>query len=88
MRIGFLWHVSFPWDVRLERMMRVCIDHGHSVSLLCKGKAGLPENETLDGVRIHLIGASAARPSRVQRLLAYPLFFNPTDPFYAPRYGA
>jgi glycosyltransferase involved in cell wall biosynthesis len=58
-------------------MMRVCLDHGHSVNLLCKGKTGLPADETLNGVRIHRVGAAAARPSRVQRILAYPLFFNP-----------
>jgi glycosyltransferase involved in cell wall biosynthesis len=78
MRIGFLWHCTYPWDVRLERMMRVCIAQGHSVSLLAKGKTGSPVDETKDGVRIRRVfGTRSHGASLLGKILGYPLFFNP-----------
>lgn len=71
MRIGILWHVAYPWDVRMEKMIAVFLRAGHRVDLVCKGKQELAPREDQDGLSIHRIGPS--RP----KVLSYPLFFNP-----------
>jgi glycosyltransferase involved in cell wall biosynthesis len=78
MKIGFVWHNSYPWDVRLEKIMKACIEHGHKVCLLCLGKEPLPTFENLNGIKVQRV-----YPPRIVRVrwsakaAAFPLFFNP-----------
>ena len=77
LRIGFLWHCVYPWDVRLEKIMKACADRGHEICLVCKGKPGLRVREEIDGLRVHRVLLGSGHPGRVYSALMYPLFCNP-----------
>jgi len=78
MKIGFIWHCSYPWDVRLEKLMKVCAQKGYSVSLLCRGKDALPQYEISEGIRIwRMYGPAFLGSRKIGRIAAFPLFFNP-----------
>src|SRR5213594_736195 len=87
MRIGILWQVVYPWDIRMEKIIKVLVDDGHEVHLVCRGKEGLPAFEDERGLKIHRI---RRRPipgfGAVSRLLGAPLPVNPY--WYAKALGA
>ncbi len=77
MNIGFIWHGTYPWDVRLEKMSDACIEAGHSVSIVCKRKAGGPQSETVNRAEVFRVSLKTANPGLGSKLATYPLFFNP-----------
>jgi glycosyltransferase involved in cell wall biosynthesis len=77
MKIAFIWHCVYPWDVRLEKMMKACAEQGHEIVLVCKGKHDLPKRQTLGWLRAHRVWINSRLPRALQRALVYPLFFNP-----------
>ena len=77
MNIGFIWHSVYPWDVRLEKMSDACIEAGHSVSIVCKGRRDCSERETVNGANVFRISSKTTHPSLGSKLMAYPLFFSP-----------
>jgi len=78
MTIGFLWHCVYPWDVRLEKMINAVTAGGDSVSVICKGHKKLPLREQMDRFAIRrLLPYSPPFLGAIQKVLGYPLFFNP-----------
>jgi len=78
MRIGFIWHVPYPPDGRLERIMKAVTEHGHRAVLVCRGTDRLPAREDNGGVRIRRVRApNLPVLSRCSSLVSYPVFFNP-----------
>ena len=77
MKIGFIWHCVYPWDVRLEKIMKACAEQGHEIVLVCKGRHGLPRRETVGDFRIHRVWPGSRLPRAFAKALIYPLFFNP-----------
>lgn len=79
MRIGFVWQCVYPWDVRLEKILDACVEGGHSVCLVSKGRRDLAKSETVrqaDVVRV--MPDSKRLQGWPAKLFTYPLFFNPT----------
>jgi len=77
MKIGLIWHSVYPWDVRLEKIADACIEAGHSVSIVCKGRIGLAERETINGANVSRVFSKAVANSVGSKFATYPLFFNP-----------
>ena len=78
MRIGILWQVVYPWDIRMEKVIKVLVDDGHEVHLVCRGKEGLPSSEDNGGLKIHRIRVTPIPGfGAVSRLLSAPLPVNP-----------
>ncbi len=83
MKIGILWHVVYPWDIRMEKIIKVLVDDGHEVHLVCKGKDGLPEFEDHGRLRIYRIQVAPFPGWRtLTRMLGAPL---PVNPFWRVR---
>lgn len=79
MRIGFVWQCVYPWDVRLEKLLDACVEGGHSVCLVSKGRRDLAKQEIVrkaDVVRV--MPKSGRLNGWPAKLYAYPLFFSPT----------
>src|SRR5579884_995299 len=76
MNVGFIWHGAYPWDVRLEKMSDACIEAGHSVSIVCKGKAGHSERETVNGANVFRVCSRTSNSGFSSKLATYPVFFN------------
>jgi glycosyltransferase involved in cell wall biosynthesis len=58
--------------------MKLCLQNGYQVSLLCRGRGLLPRSETLNGIQIRRV--YQPRPLHadwVARMASFPLFFNP-----------
>lgn len=78
MKVGILWHVVYPWDIRMEKIIKVLTDDGHEVHLVCKGKEQLPAFEDRGPLKIYRIGGSPFLGSRaLGRVLGLPVPFNP-----------
>jgi len=78
LKVGVVWHCAYPWDVRMEKIIKVCSRNGHRVSMLCRGNASLAAEEVLDGVTIQRVGTSlSVRFPAVAKAMTFPLFLNP-----------
>src|SRR4051794_24197504 len=77
MNIGFIWHSVYPWDVRLEKIADACIEAGHSVSIVCRGRIDLAEKETVKGARVFRVFAKSISNGVGSKVATYPVFFNP-----------
>lgn len=78
MKVGILWHVVYPWDIRMEKIIKVLTDDGHEVHLVCKGKAGLAAFEDHGLLKIYRVGGAALLGSqRLGRWVGAPLPVNP-----------
>ena len=60
MKIGFVWHVPYPPDGRLEKVMKAVTEHGHRAILVCRGRATLAAREYSNGAGfMNLVGAAS-----------------------------
>lgn len=72
MRILKLYDGDYPWDVRVEKMLRSLVAAGHEVTLLSRNRHGLARNETLPGlpgVRLRRLPPGES--------ISFPFFANP-----------
>jgi glycosyltransferase involved in cell wall biosynthesis len=77
MLVQFLWHIQYPWDVRVEKISQVCVDMGLSVGVICRNEGnagGLPKTERKGRALINRVGSGR---SLLSKLWSYPLFFSP-----------
>ncbi len=78
MKICFVWHCSYPWDVRLEKLVNAVVDSGHKACVVAKGKKGSPQFENNGPITIRRVDPLAFPMPRLLRAVSnYPLFFNP-----------
>src|SRR6185312_15100883 len=76
MKIGFLWHCVYPWDIRLEKMIGAVIGEGNTACVICKSRPDLPRREQHGALTIRRVVAPP-RLRWINRLATFPLFFNP-----------
>lgn len=76
MKIGVVYDGDYPWDVRVWKVATCLGDHGHEVHLVCRNLARRPEEETLEGIRIHRL--RPLRSPKLNALVTFPAFLNPT----------
>jgi len=78
MKIGILWQVVYPWDIRMEKIIQILMRDGHEVHLVCRGKEGLPSFEDHGALKIHRI-RMAPLPGLgvIGRLASAPVPINP-----------
>ncbi len=72
MRILKLYDGDYPWDVRVEKILRSVVAAGHEVTLLARNRHGLPREDVLEdppGVRIRRLPPGG--------LSTFPFFANP-----------
>jgi glycosyltransferase involved in cell wall biosynthesis len=78
LRIGFLWHCVYPWDVRLEKIANACIEAGHTVCMVSKGRRDLACTEVVCGAEVRRVfRAPGDFPGWAAKIANYPLFLNP-----------
>lgn len=78
MKIGILWQVVYPWDVRMEKLIKVLVADGHEVHLVCRGREGLPpieDNGPLKITRVRMTRIPGF--GAISRLLSIPVPLNP-----------
>ena len=75
MKIGVVFDGDYPWDVRVWKFATSLMDHGHEVHLVCRNLARRPEEEGLDGIRIHRLRPFAS--AKLNALTTFPAFLNP-----------
>jgi glycosyltransferase involved in cell wall biosynthesis len=77
MRTVILWHCVFPWDIRIEKLLKLLSGKGHEVHLICRGREGLPKDEGTEFGQIHRVGMALSGRTPLSKYYSYPLFFNP-----------
>lgn len=73
MRILKIYDGDYPWDVRVEKMLRTLVSHGHEVTLLARNRQGSPREERREGVTIRRLPPDG----RGGALASFPAFFHP-----------
>jgi glycosyltransferase involved in cell wall biosynthesis len=77
MRILKVWDADYPWDIRVEKVVKTIVQAGHEVHLVCRNEKRLPRLETDGLFHIHRLPGLPAAFGRLNRLLNFPYFFNP-----------
>ncbi len=75
MRVGIVWQSEYPWDVRIDKMVRSMIKQGYDVSILATNKFNKDEHEKYLGADVIRLPKSSSRLKN--KLINLPLFFNP-----------
>jgi glycosyltransferase involved in cell wall biosynthesis len=70
-----IWKNDYPWDVRVEKIMRTLKEAGHEVHLICRNLKGLTVYENIDGIQIHRFVPT--RSKLLNSLYSGPFFLNP-----------
>lgn len=68
---------DYPWDVRVEKIVRALVRHGHDVVLVCRNLDRLPEREEGPGFLIRRLPPLRRWPRVVRKLLNVPAWCNP-----------
>ena len=71
MKIGMVLQADFPPDIRVEKEAQSLLKAGHEVFLLCRNKAKMALDETVNGIHVHRL-----KPF-IHNVLSIPLYFNP-----------
>jgi glycosyltransferase involved in cell wall biosynthesis len=77
LRILKVWDADYPWDIRVEKVVKTIIQAGHEVHLVCRNEKRSPRFETDGLFNIHRLPCLPAAFGRLNRLLNFPYFFNP-----------
>ena len=75
MKIGVVFDGDYPWDVRVWKVASSLMDRGHETHLVCRNLARRPEEEALDGLRIHRLRSLSG--AKLNALTTFPAFLNP-----------
>lgn len=73
MRLLKLYDGDYPWDVRVEKMLRTLVGAGHEVTLVARNLRGRPRRERVDGAEMRRLPSFGGRAG----LLTFPAFANP-----------
>jgi len=73
MKILTVFASDYPWDVRIEKILKCFIEDGHDVTLLCRNTKGLVEEENLGGIRCRRFKNKFFG----NNIFSTPAFFNP-----------
>ena len=73
MKLLKLYDGDYPWDVRVEKMLRSLAGAGHGVTLVARNRKALPRREVRDGVTLRRLPSFG----RAGALLTFPAFANP-----------
>ncbi len=77
MRILKIWDADYPWDIRVEKVVKTIVQAGHEVHLVCRNEKRLLRLETHGLFHIHRLPCLPAAFKQLNRLLNFPYFFNP-----------
>lgn len=75
MKVGIVWQSEYPWDVRIDKMVRSMVKQGYDVSILATNKFNRNEKDTYLGCEVFRLPKSNSKLKN--KLINLPLFFNP-----------
>ncbi|MEZ4387921.1 MAG: glycosyltransferase family 4 protein [Candidatus Krumholzibacteriia bacterium] len=76
MNIVGVYGEDYPWDVRVEKLLRGCVDHGHQVRLVCRNLKRRALVEDADGISCHRVLGPGC-PAAVHATMTLPAPGNP-----------
>lgn len=72
-----MWDSEYPWDVRLEKVMRSLTEGGHDVHLAARNRRREPLVEELAEATVHRMTPWNALGSKGDAMSQFPAFMNP-----------
>jgi glycosyltransferase involved in cell wall biosynthesis len=75
MRILYIWDADYPWDVRVEKICKSLVSHGHEVHIAARNLRKASTYEVVDGFHVHRL--KPRTNDRLNYALSFPLFFSP-----------
>ncbi|MEG1254895.1 glycosyltransferase [Clostridium sp.] len=75
MNVGFVWQSEYPWDVRIDKMVRSLVKNSCSVSVLATNKENKAKEESYLGAKVLRLPFSENK--YIRKFINLPLFFNP-----------
>lgn len=77
MKILKIWDADYPWDVRVEKVMRSLGEAGHEVHLVARNNKHSPVEEQLPEGMVHRLRPWGFLPQKVDGFAQFPAFVNP-----------
>ncbi|MPZ18413.1 MAG: glycosyltransferase [Luteitalea sp.] len=77
MNVCFVYKEDYPWDVRVEKIVKTLAERGHSVTLVANNTARRARHERLDAITIRRLQALPGIFGRLNDAVSLPVFFNP-----------
>lgn len=74
MRIIKIWDSDYPWDIRVEKIIKTLSKKGHLVSLVCRNLKCMPTFEVMDNIRIFRLRWVMSKV--LNHFISFPYFFN------------
>jgi len=71
-----VWDADYPWDVRVEKVCQ-SLRQKHEVHLVCRNTKRRARYEVADGIYIHRLPLIPLNLGWLNRVIGFPLFFNP-----------
>ncbi len=85
-RICFVYKEDYPWDVRVEKILKTLSAAGHDLSLICRNTKRLAREEQTEEFSIHRLPALSALGGKLANLFSIPFYFNPFWFYWMLRY--
>ena len=77
MRCLFVYKEEYPWDVRVEKIIKSLLNARHDVVLVCRNLESAPTEESGEGFLIRRLPRMPLLPLAIRKLTSLPLWFNP-----------
>lgn len=77
MNFCFVYKEDYPWDVRVEKIVKTLCDNGHAVNLVCRNISQRDSVERVEGFDIYRLPRTRKLPKVITSIINYPLWFNP-----------
>ncbi len=77
MRCLFVYKEEYPWDVRVEKIIKSLVGAGNEVLLVCRNLRQEPAREIIDGFTVRRLPALKSWPGVIRKLSNLALWFNP-----------
>lgn len=77
MNFCFVYKEDYPWDVRVEKIVKTLSSNGHTVSLVSRNRNQSAPTENSEGFDIYRLPKTERLPRVIASVVNYPLWFNP-----------
>ena len=82
MKICFVYQSDYPWDVRVEKLIKSISGRGHQVFLVCRNMKRRTLREVSDGINMRRLPFLPAMPISINKIISIPFYINPVWIFH------
>ena len=77
MNFCFVYKEDYPWDVRVEKIVKTLSINGHAINLVCRNINQRDPIERMEDFDVYRLPRTERLPKVIASIINYPLWFNP-----------